>query len=624
MLVRLFVAGVTVALAVDHGTYGLAARHSLAIAVWWFLLVALGLDILPRAARYRLALLPAPPLAAFALVTLASAGWADSAERAVLEFDRIALYLGIFLLVALAAQRETLSEWTDGLAIGISATAFLALISRCFPALDLASPIHGFLPGSEDRLSYPLDYWNGVAILTALAVPLLLRVASAVPTSPAAAAALFPFPALGATVYLTSSRGGVATAAIATIAFVALLRRWTAVAAATAGWLGASGGVAIVISQPELVNEPFSDAAEEQGLVAAALIVAIGAALGVAWFLASRLSPERPIPRWAGWALAVLVILGAVGSAIAAEPAERFDSFKRPPSRTALPEGDFVRGHLLSASGSGRWQFWETAIDQFQDAPVKGHGAGSFQAWWAENGSIPYFIRDAHSLYLEVLGELGLVGFLALLGFIVVAAAVASRALATNGVEHGAAAAAAAGLAYLSAAGFDWMWELTAVSTAGIACASLACAATSEGIRLPARATRQIVATRVAFLLMAWIVICAQAVPLLSEAKIRDSQAAARRGDADGALKDAMAARNIMPWASSPYLQLALVEEQVGALRAARANIIDAIERDPKDWRLRIVAARVEARRGAVNAAQRQLAEARRLNPRSAIFARRS
>ena len=621
MLVRLLVAGVIFGLAVDHGTYGLTARHSLAIAVWWILLVAVGLDLLPTAARYRLALLPAAPLAAFALLTLASARWADSAERAVLEFDRVALYLGVFLLVVLVARSETLAEWTDGLAIGISATSFLALISRCFPALDLGSPIHGFLPGSEDRLSYPLDYWNGVAILSALSVPLLLRVASAAPTSLAAAAALSPFPALGATIYLTSSRGGVAAATIATVAFVALLRRWTALAAAAGGWLGASVGVAIVATRPELVNEPLSSAAEEQGAVAAVLIVIVGAALGVAWFGASRFVPWRPIPRWAGWALAVFILAVAAGAAVAADPAERFESFKRPPSRTALPEEDFVRGHILSATGSGRWQFWETAIDQFQDAPLRGNGAGSFEAWWAENGSIAYFVRDAHSLYLEVLGELGVVGFLAIASFLIAAAAVASRTLVAKDSERGAStAAAAAGLAYVVAAGFDWMWELTAVSVVGISCVALGCVGVSQGVRMLAPATKQVLAARLAFLVVAWIVICAQALPLLSEAKIRDSQAAARRGDGEDALKDATAARNIMPWASTPYLQLALVEEQAGALTTARANIVKAIERDPTDWRLRIVAARLEARRGAINRARRQLAEARRLNPRSPIF----
>jgi hypothetical protein len=168
------------------------------------------------------------------------------------------------------------------------------------------------------------------------------------------------------------------------------------------------------------------------------------------------------------------------------------------------------------------------------------------------------------------------------------------------------------------------MWELTAVSVAGIAAIAIACAGTSPEVRTSAPGTKQAVAARVTFLLAAWIVICAQAAPLLSEAKIRDSQAASRRGDGEDALKDATIARNIVPWASSPHLQLALVREQGGALIGARANILDAIERDPSDWRLRIVAARIEARRGAIKLARRQLLEARRLNPRSPIFRRRT
>jgi hypothetical protein len=623
MLARLLIGGVIFALALDHGTYGLAARHSVGIVVWWIVLVGVGLNLLPRAASFRLALLPAIPLAAFTLLTLTSALWAESAERVVLEFDRAALYLGVFLLVVLIARRETLVEWTDGLAIGITAIAVFALISRCFPALDLGSPIHGFLPGSEDRLSYPLDYWNGVAIMSALAIPVLLRVAADAPTSLAAAAALAPLPALGATIYLTSSRGGVATAAIATVAFVVLLRRWAALAAAIMGVLGASVGVAIVTAQPDLINEPLSNAAEDQGLTAAVLIAIAGAAVGVVWLLIARFAPSRPMPRAAGWAVAILLILVAAGGAVAAEPAERFEAFKRPTSERALPEDDFVRAHLLSASGSGRWQFWETAIGQFQDAPLKGHGAGSFEAWWAANGSIARFIRDAHSLYLEVLGELGLVGLLALALFIVVAAYVAWRGLLANNSQHAAVAAAAAvAVAYLAAAGIDWMWELTAVSVAGITSIALAGAATSSGIRTPGPATKQTFAAAVTFLVAAWVVICAQAIPLLSEAKIRDSQEAARRGDGDEALGDATAARNVMPWASSPYLQRALVQEQAGALASARSDILDAIERDPMDWRLRLVAARIETLRGDIGAARRQLVEARRLNPRSPIFGR--
>ena len=55
-------------------------------------------------------------------------------------------------------------------------------------------------------------------------------------------------------------------------------------------------------------------------------------------------------------------------------------------------------------------------MDQFAERPVAGEGAGSFESWWAQNGTLRKFLRDAHSLYLETMGELGVLGLLALLG----------------------------------------------------------------------------------------------------------------------------------------------------------------------------------------------------------------
>src|SRR5438045_3833089 len=72
-------------------------------------------------------------LAAFAGLTLSSVIWADSAEIAFDEFNRAALYVGVFLLAALAARRMHLARWSDGFALGIVGIAGLAFFSRCFP-----------------------------------------------------------------------------------------------------------------------------------------------------------------------------------------------------------------------------------------------------------------------------------------------------------------------------------------------------------------------------------------------------------------------------------------------------------------------------------------------------------
>ena len=62
------------------------------------------------------------------------------------------------------------------------------------------------------------------------------------------------------------------------------------------------------------------------------------------------------------------------------------------------------------------------------------------------------------------------------------------------------------------------------------------------------------------------------------------------------------------PWAASPHLQLALVDEQQEALPAALVSVRSALDRDPGDWRSWLVAARLEAESGHVAAARRALA----------------
>jgi Tfp pilus assembly protein PilF len=101
---------------------------------------------------------------------------------------------------------------------------------------------------------------------------------------------------------------------------------------------------------------------------------------------------------------------------------------------------------------------------------------------------------------------------------------------------------------------------------------------------------------------------------------IRHSQDAAASNDNAKALDDALAAKAIQPWAASPYLQIALVQEQAGQLPEARAAIAQAIERDQVDWRLWLVKARLETKSSLIEQARESLARARELNPRSPLL----
>ena len=247
-LVAALVAAAFFWIAYDNGGYSLASRSTLAIAVWWGFIVALAFGLLPRTPVPRAAMLVGGLIAALALWTFASLLWTPNAEATFEEFNRASLYLGTFIVVVLVSRRSNLGRFADGLAMAVTGVAAVALISRLFPGSFPEGDLPTFLPGTVTRLSFPLGYWNGLAIFLALGVPLLLRLALVARSGLVRGLALAPMPVIAAAVYLTSSRGGVATALAGSLVFVVLTeRRWAVTAAIAASLVGAAvaiGGAA--------------------------------------------------------------------------------------------------------------------------------------------------------------------------------------------------------------------------------------------------------------------------------------------------------------------------------------------------------------------------------------------
>ena len=63
----------------------------------------------------------------------------------------------------------------DGIALAIVAIALVALGGRLFTGFAATAAAGRALPAVVERLSWPVGYWNGLAMLVALALPLLLR-----------------------------------------------------------------------------------------------------------------------------------------------------------------------------------------------------------------------------------------------------------------------------------------------------------------------------------------------------------------------------------------------------------------------------------------------------------------
>ena len=263
-----------------------------------------------------------------------------------------------------------------------------------------------------------------------------------------------------------------------------------------------------------------------------------------------------------------------------------------------------------------------SAFDEWKRHPLAGGGAGSFGQWWAQHASFSYFVKNAHSLYLETLGELGLVGLGILALFVLVSVVLGIRALRQGSTDSRVTASALFALfvGYLAAAGVDWVWELTAVTALSTFALGLLLASSTSAKEAGAGSKRQFAAARAVLITAGVAVIVAAAIPMLAQLQIGNSQAAVARGDLQTATTDALRARAIQPWASSPYLQLALTAELDGRLRDAHGWIRSALRRDEDDWRLWIVAARIETKLAMPRAASASLTRAESLNPRSPLF----
>ena len=273
---------------------------------------------------------------------------------------------------------------------------------------------------------------------------------------------------------------------------------------------------------------------------------------------------------------------------------------------------------------------WSSAVDEWETKPALGRGAGSYQSWWLEHAEFPLFARDAHSLWLEMLGELGVVGFL----LIVLAFGTGFAAALARLGRAGPARPLIAGLtgvlaAFVLAAAIDWMWELTIVGlVAVVALGMLVGLATSPAEQAAPRrrspsGTRgqlQHRALRTAAVAVSLAAIMCIAVPMLGQERLEQSQAAADRGDVAEAVNAAEGARSLQPWASSPYLQLALIREQANDLDQANRYIKSAIKRDSRDWSIWLVAARIQTKAGLIRQGRRSLRRAEALNTKSALF----
>ena len=611
------VAATVFALSYANGGFAPTTRAYAGIAAWWLLGVGAAIGIASaRAGIDRMALAAVGLFGAFGVWILISIRWASDAERAFAQFNQVALYVAVLAIAIVLARLVPAPVLIGGVALALSAVAVVALVSRCFPStFGLPQGFKILLP-LKNRLSFPLGYWNGLGIQVALAYPLLLSIMAWRRSRVASALAALPLPVLAAVMYLTSSRGAFVAAAVGVVVFLLLTpRRWPALAALAVAAAAGAVAVAVLVPKKALVAGDVDTAlGVHQGHHAALWIGIACVVTAVAWAGLRELGKRVPSPpRRVGQATAAALVALVIVAIVVAHPIGRFDAFKRAPAPANTQD---TTTHLLNSSGSGRWQFWSAAVSEFRAHPLNGGGAGSWQAWWLQHASLNVFSSFAHSLYLEAMAELGIVGLLLIVAAVLVAVVGAVRsALFLESAE--VAAAAACGTAFFIAAAYDWVWQLAGIAVVGVGTLGFALGALPS---TRAAAWRRFDALRPALALVAVAAIVPQYVVLAAGSHLRNSQAAVDVYDGATARSEALAAKAIEPWAASPYLQLGLVSEAEGNLDLAAHWVTEAIERSPRDYLLWVAAARIETKRGRVGPALRDLHEARRLYPKSRAF----
>jgi hypothetical protein len=250
---------------------------------------------------------------------------------------------------------------------------------------------------------------------------------------------------------------------------------------------------------------------------------------------------------------------------------------------------------------------------------------------WLPRATVPGYVVNAHSLYVETLAEVGVVGLALLVAFFVLILGAALRLVMRSEYEARAraAGAAAALLAFVVSAVADWVWQLPVLPAAFLllAAAVLAPAPRRTSVRAAAPPAdtasgtgRRRTVVRLGLVATALACLIAIGVPLAATSAVSKSQAAARMGRTSSALADARSGVRLEPGAAAPQLQLALVLELQHNYSAALAAAHHATRDESQNWSDWLVLSRIEAESGHVTASVVAYRRARSLNPRSPLF----
>jgi len=527
-------------------------------------------------------------LGLYTLMTLLSALWSDSDGRALIEFDRAWLYLLILVLFGtVRARTEDLRWLIRGLVIGASVVCLAGLISRVLPDVW-----HTAASVSNERLSYPVTYWNTLGLLAAVGIVLALHLTCTLDERRLAsilAAAVVPL--LSATLFFTFSRGAMAAGAIGLVAYV-LVARPGGLLSGVLATLPASAALVVVAYHANLLDtvDPTTPAAVSQGhrvALAAGICAAVCAGLRAIFTvsldprlrrIAGMVSMDRHTKRAAiaSVVAATVVVTFALGAPHSlAHDWDRFIGGATPRGGN----GD-LRQRLTDPSNDGRTDLWRVALRGFSASPLHGYGAGTYQTLWDRNRPRFIYTINAHSLYLQTLAELGLAGvalLLILIGAVLVG--LGSRARGARRSLYGALLAVS--LVWVVRAGVDWDWEMPVVTLGFFAVAG---AALSQRAGARGRGWVPSLPSRLILSLLCLLTLAIPVTIIGSQSQLDDAEHALYASNcatADAAARSSLGWVDIRP---EPYEVIGFCDLQQGLPGQGVAAMREAVRHDPGSW----------------------------------------
>lgn len=547
---------------------------------------------------------------------LLSGIWSDAPARGLLDAQRPLIYALAVVVFGLLIRDPKQLRWSLWSVLGAFAIVCgAALVTRLLP--DVWTVVE---PDSlnQERLSYPVTYWNGLGLIAALGVLFAFHLACQV-RGPWLARILGAgaVPIFATTIYFTFSRGGVVAAVIALAVYLLVARprgaltALIAAAAPTALALSSAYGADLLASDNPTVGGAISQGHEVGWALTAAIAgaIALRAALLVLDRRLAAVAVRRFDRRTKAIAACTLVAVAAGGALIAGAPGwvdRELDSFTDEPPGT--PQTD-ARQRFSRVDSNGRFEYWEVSLDQFSDNQLLGGGADTFTLAWEQQRPFPGDVLNSHSLYLETLGELGLVGAVLLgtaLGALLVG--IATRLRGDQRPIY--AVLLSAGLAWGLHAVVDWDWDLPVVTIWLFALGGAALASRNHGT--PKRGP---LSAWVRLPLAALLVLLAVGpyTILSSQAWLDRGEDAFERRDCAAAADAARSSIDALGIRPEPYQLLSYCAIRARQPRIAIARSRQAIANDPSNSDL--IYDLALARAAAGHDPQPQLRRALALNP---------